>query len=74
MQRGLIPYGVPMGDIFGTGMTTTDLTNPVFDQDHNGEVDDVQRGENPFPRAVLAICGLVGALVVVKFLFEKLTD
>lgn len=69
----LVPLGIPAGDIFGQGMTTGDLANPFYDQDMNGEVDDVQRGETPFPRAVVAILGLFGALVVAKFLVEKLT-
>lgn len=63
---------VPAGDLYGRGPTTVDLTNPTQDQDRNGEVDDVQRGENPFPRGVVAILGFLGALVAVKFLFEKL--
>lgn len=60
------------GDMYGRGMTTVELTNPTMDQDRNGVVDDAQRGETPFPRAVVAILGIVGALVGIKFIFEKL--
>lgn len=60
------------GDMYGRGPTTVELTNPTMDQDRNGEADDVQRGDTPFPRAVVAILGIVGALVAIKFIFEKL--
>lgn len=64
---------VPSGDLYGVGRTTVDLTNPTLDQDRDGQVDDMQRGQAPFPRAVLAVLAFFGALVALKFLFEKLT-
>jgi hypothetical protein len=62
---------VTTGDIFGTGFTTMDLTNPTLDQNSDGQVDDVAKGQSPFPRGVVAILAFFGILVVVKFLVEK---